>query len=68
MPQAGDSPDDRFHAAVANWGRGYVGALLVGLPILIGGVVGVPKDVLIAYLCVLVVVLAVVVVRARWRR
>jgi hypothetical protein len=53
---------------VANWGRGYVGALLVVLPILIGGVVGVPKDVLIAYLCVLVVVLAIAVVRARWRR
>jgi hypothetical protein len=54
-----------FDAAVDRYSKTAVGGALVVLPVAVGSAVGVPSGVLLGYLCLVVVVLAVVVVRGR---
>lgn len=58
-------PSADFDAAVERFWKTAVGGALVVLPVIVGSAVGAPSGVLFGYLCLVVVVLAVVVVRRR---
>lgn len=58
-------PSDDFEEAVKNFSRSAIGATLVVLPVVVGSFLGVADSVMFGYLCILVIVLSMVVIRRR---